>query len=194
MSGAITSCRASISPCPRARPRCCSAATAPARPRRCAPSWACGRPPRARSSLDGRAHREARDPGYRPARRRLCAGKHGGVLGSVGEGKPGAGGARRSARRCQAGVDFRVFPGAEAVLAVARRRAVRRTEADAFDRARHRRAAQAAADRRADQGAGAGDRGGADRMPRRDQAPRRHHSAGRTEFPCRARARRQGCW
>ncbi len=26
----------------KARPRCCSAATAPARPRRCAPSWACG--------------------------------------------------------------------------------------------------------------------------------------------------------
>ncbi len=29
-------------------------------------------------------------------------------------------------------------------------------------------------------------------MPCRDQAPRRHHLAGRTELPCRARTRRQG--
>ena len=58
----------------------------------------------------------------------------------------------------QARLDFRLLSGAEAILAVARRHAVGRTEADAVDRARHRRAAQAAADRRADQGAGAGDR------------------------------------
>ena len=63
-------------------------------------------------SLDGAAHREARDARYRPARRRLRAGEHGGVLRSHGEGKPDARGARRPARRCQAGVDFRLFPGA----------------------------------------------------------------------------------
>ena len=50
---------------------------------------------------------------------------------------------------------FRIFSGAEEILAVARRQPLRRAKADAFDRARHRRAAQAAADRRADQGTGA---------------------------------------
>src|ERR1700730_17187673 len=43
ISGGITSCTASISRCPKARPPCCLAAMAPARPRRCEPSWACGR-------------------------------------------------------------------------------------------------------------------------------------------------------
>ena len=95
ISGAITSCTASISACRRARPRCCSAATAPARPRRCAPSWACGAPPPARSARR-RAHRGARDARHRARRHRLCAGDHGGVLRPHGEGKPGARGARRA--------------------------------------------------------------------------------------------------
>src|SRR5450631_273397 len=89
-------------------------------------------------------------------------------------------------------MDFWVLPGAQAVLAVARGLAVRRTEADAVDRARHRRAAQAALDRRADEGSCAGDRGGADRMFRGDQAARRHHPVGRTKLPCRAGNRRPG--
>src|SRR5450631_4252507 len=89
-------------------------------------------------------------------------------------------------------MDFWVLPGAQAVLAVARGLAVRRTEADAVDRARHRRAAQAALDRRADEGSCAGDRGGADRMFRGDQAARRHHPAGRAKFSRRAGNRRQG--
>ena len=53
---------------------------------------------------------------------------------------------------------FGFFPALQAVLAVARGKPLGRTEADAVDRARHRRAAQAAADRRADQGSGARDR------------------------------------
>ena len=46
------------------------------------------------------------------------------------------------------------------------------------------------ADRRADQGAGAGDRDGLDRVPEGDQAQGRDHPFGRTEFLCRPRARR----
>ena len=64
---------------------------------------------------------------------------------------------------------FGFFPALKTILAVARRRAVRRTEADAVDRPRHRRAARAAADRRADQGPRARDRRLADRLPQRDQ-------------------------
>ena len=51
---------------------------------------------------------------------------------------------------------FGLFPRAEAVLDAAGRQPLRRPEADAGDRPRHHRAAAAAADRRADQGAGAG--------------------------------------
>src|SRR5206468_7632321 len=46
------------------------------------------------------------------------------------------------------------------------------------------------ADRRADQGAGARDRDGADRVPEGDQAQGRDHPFGRAEFLCRPRARR----
>ncbi|MGY4599968.1 branched-subunit amino acid ABC-type transport system permease component/ABC-type lipoprotein export system ATPase subunit [Bradyrhizobium sp. GM22.5] len=45
--------------------------------------------------------------------------------------------------------------------------------------------------RRADQGVGAGDRDGADRVPEGDQAQGRHDPDGRAEFLCRPRARRQ---
>src|SRR3984893_1877462 len=89
-------------------------------------------------------------------------------------------------------MDLRVFPGAQTFLAVARRPPVRRPEADAVDRTRHRRTAKTVVDRRADQGSRAGDRGGAYRMLCRGQTPRRYHLAGRAEFPCRARARRRG--
>src|SRR6185312_1625935 len=58
--------------------------------------------------------------------------------------------------------------------------------------ARDHRAAQAAPDRRADQGACARHRRLPDRMHKGDQARRRHHSPGRTEFSCRPRTRRQG--
>src|SRR5882762_2282886 len=144
------------------------------------------------ADIAGRAiHRAKPDPGYRPARRRLCPREHGGVFRSDREGKSDPCGARRTARRHASGVDFRLLPRAQAFLAVARRRAVRRTEADAFHCPRYRRTAQAVADRRAHQGPGAGDRGGADRMLRGGQTPRRHDPAGRTEFPRRARARRQ---
>ena len=144
---------------PRARPRCCSAATAPARPRRCAPSWACGRPRRGRSCSTASASRQSATPdiaragiAYVPesmavfsdltVQENLVLAARDGPLDDA-----------------RLRMDLRILPGAEAILAVARRHAVRRTEADAVDRPRHRRAAQAAADRRADQGPGAGDRG-----------------------------------
>ena len=102
--------------------------------------------------------------------------------------------ARRTARRCQAGMDFRILPGAAAVLAVARGLAVRRTEADAVDRARHRRAAQAAADRRADQGSRPGHRRGADRMLCRNKTPRRHHPCWSSRISMPRAKSAIACW
>ena len=66
--------------------------------------------------------------------------------------------ARRAARRTQLDWIFGFFPALKKFWNYPAGNAVRRAEADAGDRARHRRAAQAAADRRADQGPGAGDR------------------------------------
>ena len=171
ISGAITSCRASISSRPRARPPCCSAATAPARRRRCAPIMGLWQASRGEIMLGDEPHRGAARPRISPARGVGYVPETMAVFSdlTVKENLV-LGGARRAARRRQARLDFRLLPGAEKVLAVARRHAVRRTEADAVDRPRHRRAAQAAPDRRADQGPGAGDRRRADRMPRGDQA------------------------
>ena len=139
-----------------------------------------------------RADRGARHARHRARRHRLCAGDHGGVLRPDGEGEPGARGARRRDGPDTPRLDFRLLPAAEEVLAVARRNAVGRAEADALVRARLHRAAPAAADRRADQGARARDHRRAGRMPRRGEAARRHHPAGRAEFSRRAGDRRHG--
>ena len=85
--------------------------------------------------------------------------------------------AARAARRADeldthaAGLDLRPVPGAEEVLALPGRQAVGRAEADAGGGARHRRAARAAADRRAEQGPGAVDHPQPDRrLPRAEGA------------------------
>ena len=156
ISGATTSCRASISTRRRARRRCCWAATAPARR---LPAHDHG--PVAR--LAGRIELGDAAIAALPASDVARAGvayvpetmavfsdlsvKENLVLGArEGPLDDGA-----------AAMDFRVFPGAEEILAVARGLAVGRPEADGVDRPRDRRAAPAAADRRADQGPRAGD-------------------------------------
>ena len=100
------------------------------------------------AGLEGtdRARRDAaREHGRercRAAWRRLCAGDDGGVLRSHGQGEPGARRARPPARRRASRLDLRLLSGAEEILAVARRGAVGRAEADAVDRPRDRRAAR----------------------------------------------------
>ena len=114
----------------------------------------------------------------RAAWRRLCAGDDGGVLRSFGQGEPRPRRARSPAGRRPSRLDLRLLSGAEEILAVARRRAVGRAEADAVDRARDRRAARTAADRRADQG------------------PCRRRSSARSS-PASTRSRRpasRSCW
>ncbi len=176
----------------RGRRRCCSAATAPARRRRCARSWGCGAPRRGESRsgdtpLENLAASDVArlGVGYVPETMAVFSDlsvKENLVLGAregpLDESAPG--------------LDLRLLPGAQEILAVARGRAVRRAEADAVDRARHRRAARAPADRRADQGPRARDRRRADRMPQGDQGDRGDDPAGRAEFPRRARGRRRG--
>ena len=95
----------------------------------------------------------------------LCAGDDGGLLRSYSARKSGACGTRRGARRDAAQLDFRLLPGAEKILAVARRHVVRRPETDAVDRARDGRAAASHPDRRANQGPCPGDRRRARRVP-----------------------------
>ena len=138
------------------------------------------------------AHRGARHARHRPRRHRLRAGDHGGVLRPDGTGKFRARRARRSDKPDPARLDFRLLPAAEEVLALARRNALGRTEADVVFRARLYRGAQAAADRRADQGARTRDHRRTDRAPRGSEAARRHHPAGRAEFSRRAGDRRHG--
>src|SRR5579872_5353976 len=122
--------------------------------------------------------RAACDAGHRPRRHLLCAGNDGRVFGPDGEGKLHSRGARRPAGRCAPAMDFRLLSRLEEILAVPRRLAIGRPETDAVDRARHCRAAPAFTDRRADQRPRAGDCRRSDRVPARDQARRRRHSAG----------------
>src|SRR5205085_5800899 len=123
-------------------------------------------------------------------RHRLRARDHGGVLRPDGAREPGARGARRRDGYEPSRLDLWLLPAAEKVLALARGHALGGTEADALLRARHDRAAPAAADRRADQGACARDHRCVDRLPQGSEAPRRHHPAGGAEFPRRPGARR----
>ena len=127
-------------------------------------------------------------------RRRLRTREHGHLRRPVGEGEHPAGRARRRqrqpARHGAAGMDLRVLPRAAQVLAASGRQAFRRAEADAGGRARHHRTAPAAADRRTQQGPGAGHRAEHDRRLHRAQAGSHHHPAGRTELQFRAPGRR----
>ena len=178
----------------RGRPRCCSAATAPARPRRCAPSWACGSASGGadQSSAASASKRAATPDIARPAsamcRRRMAV-----FSDLTVQGKPACWRRATAARRCT-GCEwiFGFFPalkrfwlsragtlsgGQKQMLSIARaivepRRLLLIDEPT--------------------KGLAPAIVGGADRMPEGDQAPRRDHPAGRAEFPCRARARRHG--
>src|SRR5205085_3728844 len=119
----------------------------------------------------------------------LCARDDGGVLRSHREGEPDPRGARRRDGPDPARLDFWVLPALAEILALPRRDAVGRAEADALICAFADRAAPALADRRTDQGAGTRDHRGADRLPKGSKAPRCDDPAGRAEF-----SRRAGDW
>ena len=183
---------ASISPLPRARPRCCSAATAPARPRRCAPSWDCGRPRPARSRLPEQRIEQHATPdiarlgvGYVPesmavfsdltVKENLVLAARDGPLDDTRlEWIFGFFPALKRFWLSRAGC---LSGGQKQMLSIARAVVEPR---------------KLLLDRRADQGPCAGDHRGTDRMLCRNKTPRRHHSAGRAEFPCRATDRRHG--
>ena len=117
--------------------------------------------------FDGRDITKRRDARDRARRHRLRAGEHGHLRRPHGAREPGAGGAQRARSTRTGSSGSSAVSRAEEVLEPAGRQAVRRAEADARDRARDRRAAPAAADRRADQGPRARDRAQHDRgLPR----------------------------
>ncbi len=194
ISAAITSCRASISPCRRARPRCCSAATAPARPRRCAPSWACGSASAGEITLAGERIESRATPdiarlgvGYVPEsmavfsdltvkENLVLAARDGPLDDTQLEWIFGFFPALRKFWLSRAGS---LSGGQKQMLSIAR----------AIIEPR-----KLLADRRADQGAGARHRRGADRVPEGDQAQRRDDPAGRAEFLCRAASSATACW
>ena len=95
ISGAITSCTASISTCREGRTTMLLGRNGAGKTTTLRTIMGLWRASRRRDPPRRRAHRGARHAGYRARRHRLCAGDHGGVLRPDGEGKPGAGGARR---------------------------------------------------------------------------------------------------
>ena len=104
-------------------------------------------------AFDGADIERTATPDIARARHRLCAGKHGHLLRSHGAGKPRARGPRGAASTTRGWTGFSAcFRRCKRFWLLAAGIAVRRPEADARDRPRHRRAAQAAADRRTDQG------------------------------------------
>ncbi len=86
--------------------------------------------------LGGERIEALRDARHRARRHRLCAGDDGGVLRPDRAREPRARGARRRDGPDTARLDLRLLPALEEILALARRHAVGRAEADALLRAR----------------------------------------------------------
>ena len=112
----------------------------------------------------------ARTPDIAQLRHRLRAREHGHLHRPDGEGEPACSPrARRAAptssTRARLDWIFGLFPALKKFWLYPAGKLSRRAEADAGDRARHRRAARAAADRRAEQGPGAVDHRQPDRAP-----------------------------
>ena len=142
----------------RARPRCCSAATAPARPRRCAPSWACGRPRAGEIRFDGeRIDAAARRPTSRAPASPMC--RRPWRSSPTSRCSENLVLAARDGPLDETRLDwiFGFFPALKQFWLSRAGKLSGGQKQMLVDRPRHRRAAPAAADRRADQGPGAGD-------------------------------------